>query len=111
MIPPAQIGVKEINAISGMPLPTKVDPTKVAIVVLSLGYEVKVCKRRHGHRDPTIALSFHMRRVAYDGPDDATGTIDQMIQCLNEEYSAVYPELFEGLPHTWRVQYHRPCGA
>ena len=33
--------------------------------------------------------------------------------------TAVYPELAEepalslpkGLPHTWRVQYHRPCGA
>jgi hypothetical protein len=25
--------------------------------------------------------------------------------------AGVYPELAEGLPHTWRVQYHRPCGA
>ena len=25
--------------------------------------------------------------------------------------TGVYPELIEGLPHTWRVQYHRPCGA
>jgi len=33
--------------------------------------------------------------------------------------TGVYPDLAEepalslskGLPHTWRVQYHRPCGA
>jgi hypothetical protein len=25
--------------------------------------------------------------------------------------TGVYPEPVEGLPHTWRVQYHRPCGA
>jgi hypothetical protein len=25
--------------------------------------------------------------------------------------TGVYPELAEGLPHTWRVQYHRPSGA
>jgi len=25
--------------------------------------------------------------------------------------TGVYLELVEGLPHTWRVQYHRPCGA
>lgn len=72
-----------LRRVSGLPVSQCIRELKR---IGSLGYEVKVRKRRHGHRDPTIALSFHMRRVAYDGPDDATGTIDQMIQCLNEEY-------------------------
>jgi len=52
----------------------------------SLGYELRLRKQKHGVDDFAIELSFHPRRVAYEGPDDATGTIDQMTRCLGDAY-------------------------
>ena len=52
----------------------------------SLGFTTKVSTRKHNSGDPTIKLSFHVGRVSYNGPDDATGTIDEMVHCLSEEY-------------------------
>jgi len=57
-----------LRRVSGLPISQCIRELKR---IESLGYEVKVRKHRHGHRDPTIALSFHLRRVGYDGPDCA----------------------------------------
>jgi hypothetical protein len=36
--------------------------------------------------DITVELSFDMRKIAYDGPDDTMGTINEMIECLTDDY-------------------------
>jgi hypothetical protein len=74
-----------LRRISGLPTSQSVRELRR---IGSLGYELKVRKRRYGRLDPTISLSFYMRRAAYDGPVNATGTIDEMINCLQGEYCA-----------------------
>src|SRR5439155_4548735 len=72
-----------LRRISGLPTSKSLrELTRIA----SLGFQVKLRNRKHDRDDPTIELSFQVRRVAYDGPDDATATIDEMIQCLGDEY-------------------------
>lgn len=52
----------------------------------SLGFQTKLSGKKHNRNEVTIELSFWMRRVGYDGPEDTTGTVDAMIRCLTNDY-------------------------
>lgn len=72
-----------LRRISGLPLSKSI---RELTRLRSLGFQVKLRKRKHDRDDPTIEMSFHVRKIAYDGPDDATATIDEMIHCLGDDY-------------------------
>ncbi len=72
-----------IRRVSGLPVSQCIRELRK---IQSLGYETKVRKRKHGRGDPTIELSFHPRRVSYDGPDNAAGTLEEMMSCLRDDY-------------------------
>jgi hypothetical protein len=52
----------------------------------SLGFITKVSREKESGADPIIKLTFDVRNVGYDGPEDATGTVHEMVGCLTEEY-------------------------
>lgn len=52
----------------------------------SLGFRTKLVTRKNHGANPLIQLSFDMRTVDYDGPDDTTGVVDAMIDCLGEDH-------------------------
>jgi hypothetical protein len=52
----------------------------------SLGFLTRLSGRKHNRDEVTIELSFEMRRIGYEGPEDTTGTVDAMIKCLADDY-------------------------
>jgi hypothetical protein len=51
----------------------------------SLGFVTRTAKRKHGESGLTIEVSFVVMNVGYDGPRDATKTVDAMIDSLGAE--------------------------
>jgi hypothetical protein len=72
-----------LRRLSGLPVSRCVREIKN---LSSLGFSTKLSKRKHSRDDLIIELSFEVRKVDYEGPEHATGTVSEMIDCLNEEY-------------------------
>jgi hypothetical protein len=52
----------------------------------SIGFRAAVRPEDNLHNEAVIVLTFEMRSVGYDGPDEATGTIHAIVECLTDDY-------------------------
>src|ERR1700730_8286970 len=77
MIPPTQIKVNQISAISGKPIPTKVDPTKAGIDPITPCHSDARAKR--GRRNPLCAGS----RLVRVSLDKSEGGVTRPIKSYN----------------------------
>jgi hypothetical protein len=72
-----------LRRVSGLPISQCVRELKS---LSSVGFRTKLVTRKNHGANPLIQLSFDMRTVDYDGPDDTTGVVEAMIGCLREDY-------------------------
>lgn len=77
------INIDLLRRISGLPVSKCIRELKQ---LGSLGFRTRLSRHKNPHGDLIIELTFDVRRIAYSGPDDATGTVNEMLECLTDEY-------------------------
>ena len=82
---PANMHIKAdlLRRIAGIPVSRCIRELKT---LNSVGFQTKLTAKKDHSGSPTIEISFDVRNVGYEGPDDTTGVVEAMVHCLTKSY-------------------------